>query len=41
MVWRRQRVGGGCEGSGAGAQQGRESKSPDLGWLRVFPVPPA
>lgn len=41
MVWRRQRVGGGCVGSGAGAQQGRQSRSPDLGWLGVFPVPPA
>lgn len=39
MVWRRQRVGGGCAGSGAGEQQGRESRSPGLGWLRVLAVP--
>lgn len=41
MVWRRQRVEGGCAGSGAGAQQGRESRSPVLGWMGVLPVPPA
>lgn len=33
--------GGGCVGPGAGAEQGRESRSPHLGWLAVFPVPPA